>query len=721
MTNHNQELSRRGVLKGVGALGLVIGIQLPAGGRVLAQAAIRNFEPNAFVRVSPDNIVTVMIKHFEMGQGVSTGLATLVAEEMDADWAQVRAEYAPADDVLYKNLILGYQGTGGSTAIANSFEQMRRAGATARAMLVSAAARRWNVPESAIDVRRGVLSSGPLQASFGDMAEAASALAPPVDVTLKTPDRYTLIGKQLERLDTRAKSTGTEIYTIDVKLPGLLTAVTARPPSFGATVRSFDASEALKVKGVKSVVQIPEGVAIVAQGMWAAIKGREALKVDWDLSKAETRSSAQLVSGYKDMLDKPGTVALNRGDVAKGFSEGKTVIEATYEFPYLAHAAMEPINCVVWLRDDKLDTWSGHQAPTWDQKNAAAVAGLKPEQVTVHSLPSGGSFGRRGPPNSEYVVEAVHIAKAMGGGVPIRLQRTREDDMRAGYYRPLYVHHVKAALDDESGITAWTHRIVGQSIIGSFPSLAARIKNGVDRLSVEGAADMPYAIPNAICDLHTMTAGVPLLSWRSVGHTHTAYAVETMIDELATLARQDPVAFRLAMLKERPRHAGVLKLAAEKAGWRTILPKGSARGVAVHESFKSYVAQVVELHLAEDGSVKVDRVVIAVDCGQVINPDVVHAQMEGGMGFGLSAALYSELTLGEGGVVEQGNYDSFEVLRIDQMPKVEVYIVDSTEPPTGVGEPGVPPIAPAVANAVAALTGKRIRALPLARTKLREI
>lgn len=712
------DLDRRTFLKATGALGLVIGVSLTGAGRALSAGPAKPFEPNAFVRVAPDNTVTIIIKHHEMGQGITTGLSTLVAEEMDADWSQIRTEFAPASDTLYKNLIFGFHATGGSTSIANSFDQMRMAGATARAMLVGAAARAWGVPETAIAVANGELSAGTRRATFGQMAAAAAELTLPADVRLKAPEQFAYIGKSLPRLDVPAKSNGTEVYTIDVQLPGLLTAVTAHPPRFGATVKSVDSSAALAVKGVLKVVEIPEGVAVVATGMWPAIQGRNALRIVWDEAKAETRSSADLVAEYRARLDAPGATALDRGDVAAGLASGKTIVEAVYEFPYLAHAAMEPMNCVAWLHDGKLETWSGHQAPTMDQRNAAAAAGLAPEQVVVHTLPSGGSFGRRSTFTGDHIAEAVHIAKAMGGNAPIRLQRTREDDMRAGYYRPLYVHGMKAAVDDAGNITAWSHRIVGQSIFGSFPPFAASIKNGVDDSSVEGAANIPYAIANVRVDLHTTEAGVPIHVWRSVGNSHTAYAVETMIDELAAAAGKDPVAFRLALLKDKPRHAGVLRLAAEKAGWDKSLPNGAARGVAVHESFGSYVAQVVELHLADDGAVTVDRVVIAVDCGRVVNPDIVRTQMEGAMGFGLSAALYSELTL-EKGAVTQGNFDDFEVLRFPAMPKVEVHIVDSAAKPTGVGEPAVPPTGPAVANAVAALTGKRIRRLPMARTDLK--
>lgn len=715
----DRPLSRRQMLQASAVLGvgLVIGVAMTRAGRTFAQGAASTFAPNAFVRVAPDNIVTIIIKQHEMGQGVTTGLATLVADEMDADWAQIRYEYASANDKLYKNmLLLGFQVTGGSTSIADSFEQMRKAGAMARAMLVAAAAKQWGVAHSAIKVDKGVLRSGKHHATFGEMALAAAEMAPPVDVPLKTPERFTLIGKAAPRLDSPGKSRGTETYTIDVKLPSLLTAVVAHPPRFGAKLKSFDASKALAVPGVKKIVAIPQGVAVIASGMWPALKARDALEISWDESGAEKRSSSELIAECKSLLDKPGAVAFSTGDAKKAIAEGVTVLDAVYEFPYLAHAAMEPMNCVVWLRDGKLDTWSGHQAPTQDQLAAATAAGIAPEQVTVHSLPSGGSFGRRALP--DYIIEAATIAKVAALGVPIRLQWTREDDMRAGYYRPLYVHSLKAALDDKGNISGWSHRIVGQSIMGSDPNFAAAVVNGVDGTTVEGAAALPYAMPNAFVDMHTTTLSVPVWWWRSVGHSHTTYAVETMIDQLASAAKRDTLEFRLALLSGKPRHANVLKMAAEKADWGKRLPQGMARGIALSDAFNSFIAQVVELHIEEDGSVKLDRVVVVIDCGQVVNPDIVRAQMEGGVGFGLSAALYSELTLDKG-VVGETNFHGYKVLRFNDMPKVEVHIVDSKEKPTGVGEIGVGPIAPAVANAIAALTGQRIRTLPIARTQIR--
>jgi isoquinoline 1-oxidoreductase beta subunit len=716
-------LSRRGLLKAGGVTGLVLGLHLPFASKAAHAAAAPvptgALAPNAFIRVAPDNRVIVIIKHHEMGQGVTTGLATLAADELDADWSLVSAEYAPADGTLYNNLFFGpMQGTGGSTAIANSYEQMRKAGAAARVMLVQAAAQTWKVPVGEVSAANSTLShrSG-RRATYGEMASAAAKLTPPTDVVLKRAAAFNLIGKEnVGRLDSPAKATGQALYTIDVKLPGLLTAVIARPPAFGATVKSFDATAAKAVAGVTDVVQVPEGIAVVATGMWQAIKGREALQIEWDLAQAETRSSADLTAAYTALAKTPGQSAKRVGEAAPALAGAAQTVEAIYEFPYLAHAPMEPLNCVAWLHDGMLETWAGHQFPTIDLANAAKAAGLPPDKVQLHTLVSGGSFGRRANMPSDFVVEAVNVVKAIGGRAPVRVQRTREDDMRAGFYRPLYVHQVRAGIGADGKPVGWEHRIVGQSILAGT-AFAGMIKDGIDDTSVEGASTLIYAVPNLDVSLHTTTTGVPPLWWRSVGNTHTAYAVETMIDELAIKAGQDPLAYRLSLLAAHPRHVGVLRLAAERAGWGTPLPAGKARGIAVHESFNTFVAEVAEVSLAADGSVKVERVVCAVDCGVAVNPDVIRAQMEGGIGYGLSAILYGEITIENGGA-SQGNFDTYEVLHMDAMPKVEVHIVPSTAAPTGVGEPGVPPLAPAVANAVAALTGKRIRSLPFAKAKL---
>lgn len=702
--------------------GLTLGIYLPGCGKeektapeaeaeaevgVTDEKAVDEtlFEPNAFVRIAPDNTVTVIIKHLEMGQGTYTGLATLVAEELDAAWEQVIAEGAPANTELYKNLLWGSQGTGGSTAIANSFTQMRKAGATARYMLIEAAAQQWQVTADEITVDRGVLRHevGQRQASFGELAELAAQQPVPGEVFLKEPEEFKLIGSFVPRKDNKSKINGTAIYTQDIRLPNMLVAVVAHPPRFGAKVESFDAGKARRVPGVRQIVQIPNGVAVLAEDTWTAIKGRDALQIEWDESEAFRLSSGAIMDDYKKRARQPGTVAHKAGDSDKAITSAVTTLEAEYEFPFLAHAAMEPLNCVVQRTREGCEIWNGVQSQTRDQKAVAKLFDLDPEQVRIHMLFAGGSFGRRGNPHSDYVLEAASIVKAINGMAPVKLVWTREDDMRAGYYRPMYYHKMSAGLDERGMPVAWQHRIVGQSILG---------KDDLDPTSVEGAANMPYAVPNITVDLITTKLPVPVQWWRSIGSTHTAFAVETFIDRLARTAGEDPLAYRRALLKEHPRHLGVLDLAAEKAGWGTSLPQGRGRGIAVHETFNSYVAQVAEVTLNEDRSFTVDRVVIAVDCGLAVNPDVIRAQMEGGMGFGLSPALMSEITLKDG-VVEQSNYHDFRMISIDQMPQVEVHIVNSNAAPTGVGEPATPVIAPAVANALSALTGQNFDRLPL--------
>jgi isoquinoline 1-oxidoreductase beta subunit len=716
---------RRQVLQGGAAVaaGLILGFNWPDGHRMARAAAGAGgeFAPNAFVRIAPDNTVTIIAKHIEFGQGSFTGLATILAEELDADWAQVRVEAAPADVSRYANTLFGAQGTGGSTAIANSYRQLREAGAAARFMLVQAAAKEWGVTPEEITLAKGVLShaASGKRATFGELAARAAGIKPPAAGTLKLKDpaRFTLIGTRLPRKDTPEKITGTAIYTFDVKLPGMLTALVARPPRFGAKVKSFDAKAAKAVKGVVDVIAIPTGVAVLAEGFWAAKLARDALAVAWDETQAERRGTADILAEYRALLDTPGAVARKDGAADTALASAAKVIEAVYEYPYLAHAPMEPVNCVVQLGKDTCEIWSGCQFPSIDQNVAASVAGLRPEQVIIHTLYAGGSFGRRATPSGDFTFEAVSIAKAIGGRAPVRLLWTREDDIRGGLYRPLYVHRLRAGLDAAGNPIAWEHRIVGQSIIAGSPFEAALVKNGIDGTSVEGASNLPYAIPNMLVDLKTTKVGVPVLWWRAVGSTHTAFSCETMIDELAEAAGKDPVEFRRALLAKHPRHLAVMNLAAEKAGWGTPLPEGRARGIAVHESFNSFVAQVAEVRLTDDGRVKVERVVCAVDCGLPINPDVIAAQMEGGIGYGLGAILNNAITLREG-LVEQSNFHDYQPFRIGEMPKVEVHIVPSAADPTGVGEPGVPPIGPAVANAVYRLTGKRIRSLPFSQHKL---
>jgi isoquinoline 1-oxidoreductase beta subunit len=653
----------------------------------------------------------------DMGQGSYFGIATLVAEELEADRDQLLVEGASGNPKLYGNLAWGgiAQGTGGSSAMFSSFDRYRKAGALARTMLVNAAAQQWNVPASEIKVEKGVLShASGKQANFGELADTAAKGEVPAEVALKPKQQWKLIGSEdFRRLDSRDKSTGQQHYTIDLKLPGMLTAMVAHPPLFGAKVKSFDPAPAKAVKGVVDVVQISRGVAVVAENTWAAMKGRDALKVEWDESAAEKRGSAELFAEYLKQADQPGLVAANRGDADGAMKNAAKVVEATYQFPYLAHAALEPMDAVAHKNGDVLEIWGGHQMPDLYQAVASQVAGVKPENIHLHVMKTGGGFGRRAVVDADVIAEAVETAKAIGWKAPVKVLWTREDDMRGGRYRPLYVHKVKVGLDEAGNIVAWQHRQVGQSILIGTP-FEAMVKDGVDATSVEGVSDHPYAIENFRSEIVNAKVGVPVLWWRSVGHTHTAYVMETMIDDIARQTGKDPVEFRRALLKDHSRHLAALNLAAEKAEWGKELPKGTFRGVAVHESFGTVVAEIADIKMDDKGGFKVERVVCAVDCGTAINPDQIRAQMEGGIGFGLGSVLHEELTLTKG-QVDQTNYDSYLPLRIEEMPKVETYIVPSDATPSGVGEPGVPPIGPAVANALAAANGKRVRILPFAK------
>lgn len=713
--------SRRDFLRGgmILGTGLVIGFH-GAPGRLGAQSAATGSElaPNAFVRVAPDDIVTVVSKHIEFGQGTYTGLATMVAEELDADWWNVRVVSSPADTELYKNLMFGVIGTGGSTAMANSWEQYRKAGATARALLVEAAAAEWGVPVTEITVREGVVhheASG-REARFGALAERAAGLEPPAEVTLKDPSDFRYVGESLPRVDVPEKSNGAAIFTIDVQRPGLLTALLERPPRFGATVAAIDDSAAKKVPGVVHVVEVPRGVAVVAKNFWAAKKGRDALRVDWDESNAEFRGSDEIMTLYRELAERQGTPVRDEGDAEKALADAATVIEADFEFPFLAHAPMETLDAVAEMQGDGLKIWAGAQLATVDQMAAAQAAGLPPEKVEIETMLAGGSFGRRATPDGDVIAEAASVVKAIGGTAPVKVVWTREDDIRGGRYRPAYFHRIRAGLDAAGDLVAWHQRIVGQSIQRGTPFESFLVKHGVDDTSVEGASTLPYSIPNFHVDLHTTTLGIPPLWWRSVGHTHTAYSTEMVFDELAEAAGKDPVAWRLELLdpEKYARERGVLEAVAEAAGWADALPEGRARGVALHKSFNSYVAQIAEVSAGEGDFPKVEKVWCAVDCGIALNPDNVRAQMEGGIGYGLGAVLFDEVVI-ENGVVQTANFDEYRSLRIHEMPEVEVVVVASTEAPTGVGEPGVPPIGPAVANAWARLTGTRVRRLPFTR------
>jgi len=720
-------VTRRGVLGAGAAGGLVVAIGgwLPSSASAAAQgregaAAKAVFEPNQFVSIGTDNLVTVVNKHHEMGQGNTTGLATLVADELDADWSLVRVEYAGANVKLYANLAFGMQGTGGSSAIANSYLQYRTAGATARAMLVAAAAEAWQVPADEIRTSDSVLThASGKRATYGEMAAAAARQKPPASPVLKTPAQFTLMGREhaTPRVDSASKCNGTATYTSDVRLPGMLTAVIAFPPSFGAKMVSFDATAAKKVRGVTDVVAVPEGVAVVARNTWAAQQGRSALKVTWDESTSARLDTDTLLAQYRELADQPGTPFAKpaAAEAAKPAPVATKTVEVVYEFPFLAHAPMEPQNCVAWLHDGMLETWAGHQFPTFDHQFAAKAAGLPMEKVKLHSLISGGSFGRRANAWSDFTVAAVNVAVAIKGRAPVRLQFTREDDMSAGLYRPMVVHSVKVGIDDSGKVASWKHGVVAQSIVANT-AMAMMIKDGVDPTSVEGVFPSSYELPMMDGQLHSPALAVRPLWWRSVGNTHTAYVMETMMDKLAHAAGQDPLAYRLALLDKNPRAVGVLKLVAEKSGWGKAMPAGAAQGIAVHECFGTTVAQVAEVTM-KDGKVHVDRVFCAVDCGVAVNPDVIKAQMEGCIGFALGALYYSEIELKAGRPVQR-NFDQYKALRIYEMPAVEVFIVPSTAAPTGVGEPGVPPLAPAVANAVVRAGGPAVTRLPFARAGL---
>ncbi|MDA5193309.1 xanthine dehydrogenase family protein molybdopterin-binding subunit [Govanella unica] len=716
MTEYDMKLSRRATLQGMA--GLVIGMTLPLGGSHAATAASKTapFVPNAFVRVAPDSSVTVIVKHIEFGQGPYTGLTTLVAEEMDADWAQMKAESAPAIQEIYKNLRLGSQGTGGSSAIANSYDQMRRAGATARAMLVSAAADAWKVPAAEITITKGILSHAARKKSapFGTFVAAAAKLPVPETVTLKDPSQFRLIGKDsaVKRIDTPSKVNGTAQFGLDVFEPGLLTVVVAHSPRFGGSVKSFDATEARKVKGVVDVKQIPEGVAVYATGTWPAIKGREALKITWDDSNAETRGSEELIAEYRKLAQTQGAVAGTKGDAAAALKNTPKIIEREYVLPYLAHAPMEPLDGVLIWDGKTAHARYGCQGQTSDQTAIAKTLGLPKESVTIDTLLAGGSFGRRSQLTSHFAVEMCHVAQAIGAGKPIKLVWTREDDIQGGYYRPLFVHRMRGTIKDGK-VQAWSSTSVGQSILKD-PRYAASFKNGVDPTSLEGMSELLYDIPNFSAELHSPDVKVPISWWRSVGHSHTGYAAECFIDELLEAAGQDPVQGRLALMTDNPRAAGVLRAVAELAKWTgPAAADGRARGVAVVKSFKSYVAQIAEVSKGEDGP-RVHKIWCAVDCGQPVNPDIIRAQMEGGIGFGMGHALYGEITLKDGHP-EQSNFDTYRSLRINEMPEIEVVVLPSSEAPTGVGEPGVPPAAPAVANAMARLGLGRPSRLPFLR------
>ena len=702
---------------------LLLAVALPTPGRaqsgaaaVLGQesAADGAFAPNAFIRVAPDDTVSVAIKHLEMGQGPYTGLATLVAEEMDADWTQMRAEAAPANDELYANLFFGMQGTGGSTAMANSYTQMRKAGAAARAMLVAAAAEEWGVPTDEVEVAKGVVrhAASGRSARFGELAQRAAAMTPPEDPPLKEPSQFTLIGTKLSRLDSRAKSTGAAQFTLDVYRDNMETVVVRHPPAFGARVASFDASQALAVPGVVAVREIPFGIAVYATSTAAALKGRKALSVEWDESEAETRSSEEMLDAFSQAAASGGLVAEEIGDVDAALGGAEQVLEAEFRFPYLAHAPLEPLDAVIEVRDGAAELWMGSQFPSLDKPAVAKTLGIDPSRVEINVMFAGGSFGRRAQPDAHLAAEIAAIAKAADRDGAWKLLWTREDDLHGGYYRPMTVHRMRGGLDAEGNIIGWLDVLANQSIIAGGP-MEAMMDKGLDPTAYEGATEMPYDLADFRTEWVRMESPVPVLWWRSVGHTHTGYATEVFLDQLLEAGGKDPVQGRLDLLRgDAGRDRAVLERVAEMADWDGQRVKGDrGYGVALHESFNTYVAQIAEVS-DEGGMPRVHKVWCAVDCGVAVNPDVIRAQMEGGIGYGLTAILYDQIALLPGGRVAEDNFDTYRMLRIHEMPEVEVAVLDSAFDPTGVGEPGTPPVGPAVANAWRALTGKTITRLP---------
>ena len=709
-------MSRREFLKtsALAGGGLLLACHLPFGSRDAA-AAGTTFAPNAFLRIGSDDSVTIIVNKSEMGQGVYTSLPMLVAEELCCDWQRVTFQASPVAPAYNHAQFGPIMVTGGSSSVRSEWDRLSRAGAAAREMLIAAAAKEWGVAPTACRAENGfVRGPGNKKLSFGKLAAAAATMPVPTEPQLKGGTRK-LLGKPLHRLDSPAKINGTATFGIDVQAPGMLTTVVVRPPVFGGRLTSFDAARAKAIPGVREVVAVDAGVAVVADGFWPAKKGADALTAVWNEGDGASLNTPVMRADYAKLAATPGIVARKDGDAPAVLAKAVNILQAEYDVPYLAHATMEPLNCFVDLKADRCLIRTGSQFQTVDRAAAARVAGLQPEQIDFQTAFLGGGFGRRACPGSDFVIEAVQVAKAVGQ--PVKVIRTREHDMRAGYYRPMFLDQLSACLDQDGSPLAWHHRIVGQSIAAGTPFESGLVKNGIDDTSVEGAADTPYAIPNLQVELHTTKHPITVLWWRSVGHSHTAFVMESFLDELAHTAGKDPYQYRRALLAKHPRNLKVLETAAEKAGWGKKLPKGRGRGIAVHESFGSYVAQVAEVSLSPKGELRVHRVVCAVDCGRLVNPDTIKAQMESGIVFGLSAALYGAITF-KNGRVEQGNFDDYPLVRMAASPKIEVHIVPSDEPPGGIGEPGVPPIAPAVANALFAVSGARVRSLPLTPEKI---
>jgi len=715
-------LSRRSFLKMATASGFALGcypmLATAQDAAAKAPAGLKPTEqPGAFVQIAKDGTVTVTFNRLEFGQGVQTSLPLILAEELDADWSKVKSANGN-NHPAYVDPAFGMHLTGGSNSIAHSYTQYRELGARTRAMLVQAAANQWQVDPASLRTENGnVIGPGGKKLGYGELADAAMKLPVPEKVTLKDPKNFRLIGKPTGRLDAKAKSTGTQDFGIDTHLPGMLTAVVARPPVFGAKVKTIDDTAAKAIKGVKAVLRVPtdrggEGVAIIATGYWPAKQGRDALKLEWDTDSVEKVDSAKMLASYKELAKKQGALKFN-DDVSK-IATAPHKLNAEFVFPYLAHTPMEPLNCTVAIKGDKAELWMGTQMPGLDGFAASKTLGMKPENIAVHTQYAGGGFGRRAIATSDYVVEACHVAKAAqtaGLDAPIRTLWSREDDVKGGYYRPMHLHKAEIGFDAQGNILGWDHVIVGQSIVGGTPFESMMVKDGVDITAVEGMKE-PYEMPMRL-SVHHPKINVPVLWWRSVGSTHTAFVMETLIDEIAQTTKQDPIAYRLKLMGDKhPRHKAALQLAVEKSGYgKKKLPAGRAYGVAVHESFSSVVAYVVEASM-KNGQPKLHKVTAGVHCNLAVNPKSVEAQVQGAALMGLSMCLPGAAITLKDGVVEQSNFGDFVVPRITDMPQVAVHIVPSADAPTGMGEPGLPALAPAFANAIARVSGRRWRELP---------
>ena len=709
----DQNLTRRSFLKNTGlfAGSLVIGFNFfPTMGRAKEPAVSgKILAPNAFLKIGSDNQIVILLTHVEMGQGIWTTLPMLIAEELDANWSDIKVSHSPVGE-QWNHTFWGIQITGGSSTTWSEFDRYRQTGAIARILLIEAAAKRTGVPKQSISTQNGFVIAGNKRFSYGELVQEAAALPAPENVVLRKPENWKYIGKGMPRLDAPVKVNGKAVFGMDLEAEGMLTAVVAHSPIMGGKYRTFDASKTLAYPGVRKVVEIPQGIAVLADHYWAAKKGKELLEVEWVEDKATSLDSERQLASYRVLSKTKGTTVSKNGDVDKGLSQASKSMEAEYVFPYLAHAPMEPLNCTVRLSEEKCEIWTGTQLPGIDRAAACEILHMKPEQVEVNTVFLGGGFGRRAATNSDFVREAVEIAKA--SGEYIKMVWSREDDIKGGNYRSSFVHRINVGLDQYGKATAWNHIIVGQSILmGTY--MEGTIQNGVDSTSVEGVEGSPYLkdVPDRFIGIHNTIQPVSVLWYRSVGHTHTAYVMETMMDLLAAKQHQDPLIFRRNALKDFPRHLKVLNLAAEKADWSGKAAKGHYKGIAVHEAFGSFVCHVIEIRMT-DGIPEVQKVTCAIDCGLAVNPDGVKAQMESGIIFGLTMALYGEIGFSNGRVLQSNFYD-YKILRMHECPQIDVYIAPSTDKMGGAGECGVPQVAPALANAMFAATGKMVFQLPI--------